>query len=42
VNTTETPMMNLLVSVLNRAGVPIDSYGDSTGSLAIEPLSGLQ
>jgi len=41
VNTTETPMMNLLVSVLNGAGVPIDKYGDSTGRLAIEPLTGL-
>jgi hypothetical protein len=37
----ETPMMNLLVSLLNGAGVAIDKYGDSTGRLAIEPLSGV-
>jgi hypothetical protein len=41
VNTKETPMMNLLVSVLNGVGVPIDKYGDSTGRLEIEPLSGI-
>jgi hypothetical protein len=29
-----TPVSNLLVTLLNRAGVPIDSLGDSTGELA--------
>ena len=29
----ETPACNLFVSMLERAGVPIDSFGDSTGSL---------
>ncbi len=29
-----TPMANVLVSVLNRAGVPTDKVGDSTGPLA--------
>jgi len=28
-----TPLSNLLVSIVNRAGVPIDSFGDSTGTL---------
>lgn len=29
----ETPMNNLLVAMLNRAGVPVEKIGDSTGSL---------
>ena len=29
----ETPACNLFVSMLERAGAPIDSFGDSTGSL---------
>src|SRR5262249_62145503 len=29
----DTPMNNLLVSVLNKAGVRVDSFGDSTGPL---------
>jgi hypothetical protein len=29
----ETPMANLLVSLLDRAGAPVDSFGDSTGAL---------
>ncbi len=31
--TPETPMCNLFVSLLERAGVPADSFGDSTGTL---------
>jgi hypothetical protein len=34
-----TPMGNLLVSVLDKAGVPIDRLGDSTGNLDLETLS---
>lgn len=30
---SETPMCNLLVSMLNRAGVPASRHGDSTGTL---------
>ena len=37
----ETPMTNLLVSMLDKAGVPIDELGDSTGQLPMEPLSGV-
>ena len=33
----ETPMANLLVSMLGRMGSPVDSFGDSTG-----PLRGLE
>lgn len=33
---TETPMSNLLLSMLQQAGVPVDRFGDSTG-----PLPGL-
>src|SRR5207302_8147915 len=29
-----TPMANLLLSVLDKAGVPLDTLGDSTGHLA--------
>ena len=29
----ETPMANLLVSMLNRVGAKVDSFGDSTGAL---------
>jgi len=37
-----TPVANLLVSVLNRAGVPSESFGDSTGELpAVAPLAGI-
>ena len=37
----ETPMTNLLVSLLDKAGVRVDSLGDSTGRIPIEPLSGV-
>jgi len=30
---SETPMANLLVSLLERAGAPVSSFGDSTGAL---------
>jgi hypothetical protein len=36
----ETPMTNLLVSLLEKAGVPVESLGDSTGRLKIDTLSG--
>jgi hypothetical protein len=29
----DTPMNNLLVNLLDKAGVPIDNFGDSTGKL---------
>jgi hypothetical protein len=29
-----TPVSNMLLTVLNRAGVPLESLGDSTGELA--------
>ena len=35
----ETPLTNLLVTMLDRAGVPVDRLGDSTGS--IKELSGV-
>jgi len=35
----DTPMANLLVTVLDRAGVPIEKLGDSTGPLKLDPLS---
>ena len=36
-----TPMANLLLGLLDKAGVPADSFGDSTGRVALEhePLS---
>ena len=33
-----TPLSNLLVSVVSSAGVPIDSFGDSTGTLDIDAV----
>jgi hypothetical protein len=37
----ETPMTNLLLSLLDKAGVHAETLGDSTGRLPIEPLSGI-
>jgi hypothetical protein len=34
-----TPLSNLLVSLVNRAGVPVDSFGDSTGTLDLDTVS---
>jgi hypothetical protein len=36
-----TPMSNMLVSLLDKAGVKMDKLGDSTGPLRMEGLSGL-
>ena len=33
-NPDDTPMANLLLSILDKAGVPQESIGDSTGPLA--------
>ena len=35
----DTPMCNLLVTMLNRVGVEIDSFGDSSGSLDLDSTS---
>jgi hypothetical protein len=37
----ETPMTNLLLSLLDKAGIPAETLGDSTGRLPIETLSGV-
>jgi hypothetical protein len=37
----ETPMTNLLLTMLDKVGVPAETLGDSTGRLEIEPLSGV-
>ena len=37
----DTPLANLLVSVAEMAGVPVDGVGNSTGKLAVEPLTGV-
>jgi hypothetical protein len=37
----ETPMTNLLLTMLDASGVSAESLGDSTGRLRIEPLSGV-
>ena len=41
INLPETPMANLLVSLLNKVGVPTEQLGDSTGQLSLEPLPGV-
>ncbi len=38
---TDTPLANLHLSLLDKMGVPIESLGDSSGRLPLEPLSGL-
>lgn len=35
----ETPMTNLLLTLLDKVGVPAETLGDSTGRLEIEPLA---
>jgi hypothetical protein len=35
----ETPMTNLLLSLLDKVGVQAATLGDSTGRIPIEPLS---
>jgi len=35
----DTPMANLLVTILDRSGVPIEKMGDSTGPLKLDPLT---
>jgi len=37
----DTPMNNLLVAMLDRVGVPPEKFGDATGELPLEPLSGV-
>ena len=37
----ETPMTNLLLTMLDKVGVEAEKLGDSTGKLQIEPLSGV-
>ena len=34
------PMTNLLVSMLDKAGVRVDTLGDSTGRIDLDTLSG--
>ena len=38
----DTPMANLLVTILDKAGVPIEKLGDSTGPLKLEAISRLR
>jgi hypothetical protein len=38
---TNTPMTNLLLSMLDKSGIQTDTLGDSTGRVEIEPLSGV-
>jgi hypothetical protein len=37
----DTPMNNLLVALLDKVGVPVEQFGDATGRVEIEPLSGV-
>ena len=38
---TDTPMTNLLLSMVDKVGVRADEFGDSTGHLNLQPLSGV-
>lgn len=37
----DTPMNNLHLSMLDKIGVPVEKFGDGTGRLSLEPLSGV-
>jgi hypothetical protein len=37
----DTPMNNLHMALLEKVGVPIEKFGDSTGTVDLEPLSGV-
>ncbi len=37
----DTPMNNLHMSILDKVGVPVEKFGDATGRLTLEPLSGV-
>jgi hypothetical protein len=37
----DTPMSNLLVTMLDRVGVSVEKMGDSTGRLELEPIADL-
>jgi hypothetical protein len=37
----DPPLANLMVTLLDKLGVPLEKLGNSSGPLAIEPLSGL-
>jgi hypothetical protein len=37
----DTPMSNLHVALLDKVGVRVDRFGDATGALPLEPLSGV-
>jgi hypothetical protein len=35
----DTPMANLLLTILDKVGVSLDRLGDSTGRLSPDPIS---
>jgi hypothetical protein len=37
----DTPMNNLHLALLEKVGVPVEKFGDSTGKVELEPLSGV-
>ncbi len=37
----DTPMNNLHLALLDKVGVPAEKFGDSTGRIGLEPLSGV-
>jgi hypothetical protein len=37
----DTPMNNLHLALLEKVGVPVEKFGDSTGKINIEPLAGV-
>jgi hypothetical protein len=41
VSPPNTPMTNLLLSLLDKSGIPAETLGDSTGRVNLEPLSGV-
>jgi uncharacterized protein DUF1552 len=37
----DTPMNNLHLALLDKVGVPVEKFGDATGRIELEPLSGV-
>jgi len=35
----DTPMANLLLAIMDKAGVKLEKFGDSTGRLPMEPIT---
>jgi hypothetical protein len=37
----DTPMNNLHMALLDKVGVPVENFGDASGRIQLEPLTGV-